>query len=126
MRQRIFENRKRAADSLLLTSGGNLGVVSVKEIVIGCNNVSACRNDLLKIPGIQREENDLFTFNTGPTMRLINAGSGGIQKIILKINSLEVAKRYLQEKKLLGSATKGKISIAPQAIDGLLVELVDK
>lgn len=125
-RQGVREGRKKAADSLRRIHGGNLGIQSLKEIVVGCRNVSVCRSEFSKIPGFKREGNDLFAFSSGPALRLINARNGGGKKIVIKVSSVEATKNYLLQKNLLGSATKSKVSIKSQLADGLLIELVDK
>lgn len=125
-RKEIYKNRKDASDSLALLQGGPLGIIGVKDIVVGCNKVAAYSDKLSKLPGIKKEANNRFTFESGPSIQLINSNNAGFEKIIITINSLANAKSYLQAKKILGRATKSSVFIDPQAIDGLTIELVEK
>lgn len=42
----------KAADSLKAIHGGSLGIVALEEIVVGCNDLPAYRQELSKLPGI--------------------------------------------------------------------------
>jgi hypothetical protein len=125
-RQPLLEGRKRAADSLQKGQGGSLGIQRVEEILVGCNNVQECRSELSKIPGIRSERGNLFRFDHGPAIRLTAADKSGVQRVVIKVSSIEAAKKFLQQKSILGSATKSKVAINPVVADGLLIELVDR
>ena len=49
----------------------------------------------------------------------------GIEKIVIQINSLDRAKKYLQSKKMLGDISGKSILIDQQTLGGLLIELVE-
>jgi hypothetical protein len=125
-RQPLLESRKQAADSLQRAHGGTLGIQSVKEIVVGCKNLLECRSELSKIPGIQSERGNLFKFDYGPAIRLTAADKSRVQSVLIKVRSTEAARRFLQQKGILGSSTKSKVVINPQVVDGLLIEFVDR
>jgi hypothetical protein len=125
-RQPLLEGRKKAAGFLQRAHGGPLGIQNVKEIVVGCKNLLECRSELSKIPGIQSEGDDLFKFDYGPAVRLTAADKSGVQSMLIKVRSTEAARRFLQQKGILGGATKSKVAIKPQVADGLLLEFVDR
>ncbi|HUQ33020.1 MAG TPA: hypothetical protein VM095_12945 [Pyrinomonadaceae bacterium] len=52
------------------------------------------------------------------------AGKYAIQALILKVASMERARRFLTEKDMLGSITENKLIIATEKIYGLDVRLV--
>ncbi len=116
----------QTADSLKMIQGGSLGIKALKEIVVGCNDVTKYGNELAKLPGIKEESNHLFRFSKGPSIRLVNADNEGIQKIIVEVYSLPKALHFLQQKHLSGTSAGNNLTINPQAINGLLIELTDK
>lgn len=124
-RNQIQKGRKDASDSLSLLRGGPLGILGVKDIVIACNNLSIYSNELLKLPGLKKENNSRFTFQSGPAMQLVNGDKTGIKKIVISVSSIAKVKKYLQSKSMLGGATKNSIFIDPQITDGLTIEFVD-
>ena len=125
-RDQIFKNRQTSADSLKKNNGGPLGILFLKEIVIASTNYRSQTVELAKLPGIKRNAHNLFSFEQGPSIRLKNSNLNGIEKIVLKVNSLEETKKYLKSKNLLGAISKNSIFIDPGSIDGLLVELTDE
>ena len=124
-RDQVHRNREEASYSLKINHGGNLGVILLKEVVIGCKNSSSCINELSKLPGIKMLDNNRFSFRSGPDLRVTNSDTEGILKIVVKVYSLASAKEYLESKNILGESKKSSISIDPKAIDGLIVELID-
>lgn len=125
-RQSVSEMRKKAADSLSRTKGGNLGITGVKEIVIGCKNLSFCNSNLMKIPGIRRPKNNVFKFNEGPAIRLVAMDKEGIKKIVLTTSSVKEVTRFFQQQKMFGSTVKQKVSISHPLTNGLQIELTVK
>lgn len=117
---------KRAGDSLQQKRGGPLGIIKLKEIVGGGDDLPAISSEIIKLPGIKGEKENLFTFSTGPSIRLVNSEQPGIQKIILLVKSIAAAKSYLQSKGMLGMATGDSLFIDPKAVDGLEIELREK
>lgn len=113
----------KAADSLKTIHGGGLGIIALKEIVVGCTDLTSYSNALSKLPGIKKEKNNLFRFSKGPSIRLVNSDSEGIQKIILTVHSLAAARGFLKQKNMSGESTKNAVMINPEAIEGLRIEL---
>ena len=123
-RERVADNRKKGSDKLKEINGGGLGVISLKEIVVGTSDVKKYDQQLQKFPDI-RKTNDLFSFKEGPGLRLQQSSKNGILKIVVAIRSLKNAKTFLESKKLLGKVNAGSIFILAEAIDGLQIELVE-
>jgi len=124
-RERVADNRKKGSDKLKEINGGGLGVISLKEIVVGTSDVKKYDQHLQKFPDI-RKINDLFSFKEGPGLRLQQSTRNGILKIVILIKSLKSAKSFLDSKKLLGKVNANSIFILPEAIDGLQIELMEK
>lgn len=125
-RKEVYENRKASSDSLKSSNGGPVGIIYLKEIVIGATNYLLHKGELLKLPGISEGPNDLFNFKEGPAIRLKRSEANGIEKIVLKVHSLNTAKQYLTSKSLLGKSSANSIYINERAIDGLQIELIDE
>lgn len=125
-REEVYKQIKKIADSLIILHGGKLGIINLKLIVVGCNNPALTSNTLSKLPGLTTETNSLFKFSGGPSIQLINSNIVGINKIVIRINSIDNAKTYLQSKNMLGKVTGNSLFISPQAVDGLIIELVVK
>jgi hypothetical protein len=79
---------------------------------------------LIDLPG--QAQGDVFHFGAGPTVHHVSAGSPGIREIILRVDSLKRARTVLDQRQMLGSATGNSIAIAPAAIGGLAVTLVEE
>lgn len=125
-RQELLQSIKKTQDSLKNKKGGPLGIVSLKEIVIGSNKSSLHKNQLIKLPGINLDDNNLFGFTDGPSIRLVNSNNNGIEKIIIKVHSVDLVKKYLTSQNLMGSFTKNSVFIDTAAIDGLVIEFTDQ
>ena len=122
----VNKAQRIALDSLERLHGGPLGIISLKNIVFGCKNISSYNKELSKLPGINKENNNRFSLEEGPAIQLTNSKHDGVEKIVVTVNSLAKARSYLQSKKILGRATKDSVFINPEAIDGLIIELVQQ
>jgi len=125
-RQGVAENRKKGADKLKEMNGGGLGVVFLKEIVVGATDVRKHASQLEKIPFIMKSKDDLFFFSEGPSLRLQQSLKNGVLKIVIAVRSLKNAKSFLGSRKLLGDANEHSVFILPAAVDGLQIELVEQ
>jgi len=125
-REELIKAIKKSTDSLKLRNGGPLGVVSLKEIVVLSSDFPLHKSELLKLPGVILKNDNLFGFKEGASIRLQKSGTNGIEKIIIKVNSLAKAKNYLDSQNLLGSSTKASVFIKPKATEGLIIELTDQ
>lgn len=125
-REKIALYRNKSSDSLKLINGGPLGIMFLKEIVLGSTNLSLHRQELAKLPGVRASKDNLYTFETGPSIRLANSITNGFEKIIIKVNSVKTAKKYLIEQNLLGNSSGNSVFIDIVATDGLIIELTDQ
>ena len=125
-RQRISDNRKKAADKLKEINGGGLGVLYLKEIVVSTSDFKKYDEQFARLPGVTKQQNGLFSFRDGPGLRLQQDAKNRIPKIVIVVTSLENAKAFLESKKLLGNVNANSIFILPEAMDGLQIELVEQ
>jgi len=126
-RQGVAQGREAASRELAGRMGGPLGIVGAAEITVGVRDLEEARKKwsalLAPLPQIS---DDAFVFDSGPQIRLVRAGSPGIQRIVLSVRSLDLAAKFLEQHGLLAKDDSGRIAISPAAIDGLVIQLVEK
>lgn len=125
-REMVAAGRRRASDSLAATNGGPLGVLALREIVVGVPDVDAARAQWGTLVGEPAQAvGDLVAFGTGPQIRLVRSASPEIQRMVVQVRSLERARTFLTERGWLGESTARAIAIGPALIGGLRVMLVE-
>jgi hypothetical protein len=126
-----YKDRKFMADlyskkaaALDASNGGNLGVTSLKEIVIGVKDLKDAIAKWQLAMGRQIGSSNRFKFTIGPDIRLVQTGAPGIKEIHIRIKSKAAAKRFLSDRQMLGNDRDGGMTVKPSAIGGLSVVLV--
>ena len=124
-REMIAAGRRRASDSLAATNGGPLGVLALREIVLGVTDVDAARAQWGKLVDAPPQAvGDVVALGAGPQIRLVPSAAPEIQRLVVQVRSLEQARAFLAERRWLGESTAERVTIAPAAIGGLRIELV--
>ena len=125
-RERVEKGRKEARSELARQGGGPLGIIDAAEIIVGVRDIKEARRKWSALLSLSpRISNDVFFFNTGPAIRLVQTKSPGIKGIILRVNSLDYAVRFLDEHGWLSKDKNGQITISPDVIEGLSIILVE-
>ncbi len=122
-RDLIARGRQLPAEKLKAEGGGPLGVDSLVEIVVGTANLKKYSEFLGSMPGVS-QKNGLFSFEKGPSIRLVEAARDGTQKILIRVHSLEKAKAFLLSKGWLDDRAGEGIFLSPDLLMGLKLELV--
>jgi hypothetical protein len=73
----------------------------------------------------ERGTPSLFALGSGPEIRLVGAKSEGIQSIVLSVKSKARAKKIVAEKQRLGGSDSRRLWIAPSAVGGLKIALIE-
>ena len=122
----VSKTRSISANSLTSIDGGLIGLVSVQEIIVGISDYDnkSARWQKLFNP-IQPTESGLWHLGLGPAIRLSSNSEDNIQTIILKVKSLENAKKRLAKFELLGITEKHQVSISIPGIKNLDIRLVE-
>ena len=109
------------------SGGGPLGVVDVKEVIIGAVDVDMTRRlwQRLLDPTPSATSNT-WQIGTGPAVRLVPANENRVEALLIRVASLERAKASLREKQLLGFDVAGQVTIDPSRIGGLDLRLVER
>lgn len=125
-RKAIEENRAAASADLMRRNGGPLGVIAVKEIVLGVTDVAKAAVPWRRLVGSAAQESDsVFNVGDGPGIRLVQA-EDGIREITIGVSSVAAARRFLADRGLLETGEEaGRVSIARHALGGLRVFLVE-
>jgi hypothetical protein len=62
----------------------------------------------------------------GPAIRLIAAPQDRMQSLIFRVASLDRAKAFLRDNRLLGAETDGMLTVDPSRLWGVELRLVDR
>jgi hypothetical protein len=123
----VDERRERLRTQLRNGGGGPLGVVDVKEIVIGAVDLETARRLWQKLfDPTPSATSNTWQIGDGPAVRLVAAEENRIQALLIRVASLTRAKTFLRERQLLGVETAGHVSIDPSKVGGLELRLVDR
>jgi catechol 2,3-dioxygenase-like lactoylglutathione lyase family enzyme len=120
----VEERRARLHKQLTDSGGGPLGVVAVKEAVIGASDFEASRRLWRKLLDSESSPG-IWQIGDGPAIRLVPAAENAMQAIVVEVASLSRSKKFLREKGLLGSESVNEATIDPSRIGGLNIRLVE-
>jgi hypothetical protein len=123
----VAERRSRLRKQLLEQRGGPLGVVDVKEVVIGAADLERARSLWQRLFDAARPATP-YTWHAGngPAVRLVSATEDRIQTMVIRVASLARAKVFLRDKQLLGAESDEQAAIDPSKVGGLDIRLVSK
>jgi hypothetical protein len=122
----VERRRARLRRELQESGGGPLGVIAVKEIVIGAIDLRAATRLWERLLAPRRPSAPgLWQVGDGPAIRVVRAGESQLQGLVVSVFSLRQAKAFLRERGLLGSVTGKVVTINPSKIQGLSVRLVE-
>ena len=113
----------RLRQELQSKGGGPLGIVDVKEVVMGVADLGAARRlwQRLLEPAPSRGP-DAWQVGDGPAIRLVPASQNRMEALILRVTSLERAKTFLRDNRLLGEK-EGRVMINNPKLGGIDLRL---
>ena len=117
--------RHRMEQTLAASNGGVPGVTGLEEITIEYADPAVSEQWQRLLPEVAGGGPGQRDGGNGVTVRLVKSGRNTITSITLQVKSLELAKKALLEKGLLGTVSEGRISINPDAIAGLQVYVTE-
>ena len=124
-RRDIQEHRRYLKDLLRQRGGGPMGIELVKEIVIGTSDYEATVRLWQKLLGPDaRASGGAWHPAAGPAIRFIPSASDGIQSILVRVEDIGRARRFLQASGLLGRDEKSRVAIGPKKVMGIDVQFV--
>jgi hypothetical protein len=121
---RAAERRREGALELERRQGGALGVIAVRELVIGVEDLPSALAQWRRLQGGDRRGTDpILEWAIGPAMRFVSAPTGAILEMTVQVRSLARAREFLQREDLL--LTEGDaVFVRPSAVEGLRIRLV--
>jgi hypothetical protein len=123
----VDERRARLRAQLVNSGGGPLGVVDVKEVVIGAVDVEMARRSWRRLlDPTPSATPDTWQIGSGPAVRLVPANENCVQALLIRGSSLQRARTFLREKQLLGIDAAGQVTIEPSKVGGLDLRLVER
>lgn len=120
----VATRRKQLKDELVARSGGLLGVVEVAEVVIGSRDLDRSNerwNRLLD--PIPRGADQSWQVGGGPAIRLVTSSSDGVEHLVVRVRSVDRARNAARAVGIEVSESRGGLSIAPNELGGLVLEL---
>jgi catechol 2,3-dioxygenase-like lactoylglutathione lyase family enzyme len=124
-RAQVAERQRSASDALLKRNGGALGVTSLREIVVSSPSPREAAAAWGMLADFEAQDG-LLAFGQGPGIRVTKGKADRIEKLVLGTGgTAQGAAAFLKARKMLG---KGGYSptIAPDAIGGLGISLVEE
>ena len=123
----VAERRERLRTQLKANGGGPLGVEEMKEVVVGVRDVDAARRNWERLlQPVAASSVNSWQLGDGPAIRLIAAPQDRMQSLILRVASLDRAKAFLRDNRLLGAETDGTVAVDPSRLWGLDLRLVER
>ncbi len=114
--------RTAGSDSLRARRGGSLGIVSVKELVVGVTDLDGALIAWRKVLDSPSQASvGLITFKDGPALRLVKAQSDGISEMVLLVRSVAEASRFLATLGITGVEQGGELSVSLRGVPARLV-----
>lgn len=115
----VDERRARLRAQLVNNRGGPLGVLDVKEVIIGAVDVAMARRLWQRLlDPTPPASSDTWQIGTGPAIRLVPASGNRVETLLIPVASLERAKAFLREKQLLGVDSARQVTIDPSKVGG--------
>jgi hypothetical protein len=122
---KVDVRRKQLGNRLTLNKGGPLGLLATSEIIISATNLNKDSEIWGRLLGKPTESGN-WRAGTGPAIRLVSGEQDAIREIILKVESLDLARAFLKKNKLLGSVSANRVFVDPFKIQGLRISLIEK
>ena len=123
----VEERRARLRRQLVASGGGPLGVVEVKEVMVGAIDVASARQLWQRLlDPTPASPPYTWQIGNGPAVRVVSATDDRIQTLVIRVASLERATKFLRDHKLLGADPEGRATIDPSKVGNLDFRLVDK
>jgi hypothetical protein len=122
----VEERRARLRKQLVEKSGGPLGIVDVKEVVIGSTDLDRARRLWQKLlDPTPAAASNTWQIGDGPAVRVVQATENRIQTLVIRVAALDRAIAFLRERQLLGVDSDGQAAIEPSKVGGLNLRLVE-
>jgi hypothetical protein len=122
----VPERRARLRQQLT-AGGGPLGIVDVKEVVIGVRDLTAGGRlwQRLLDPASPSGQH-AWQVGDGPAIRLVSAPRDRMEALTIRVASLDKARTFLRQNQLTGAETPGQVTIKSPKLGDVDIRLVGK
>jgi hypothetical protein len=123
----LSARRLRLLEQLRSREGGPLSVRSVREIVYGAKDSKRLQEHWQKLLSpLQASSPGAWSVGAGPAIRVIQADKDEIRGLVVSVESLPQARRFLKAHGLFGSEQSDALTVAGSLLQGLNVTLVEQ
>lgn len=123
----VDDRRARLRSQLVASGGGPLGVVEVKEVIIGAIDVASAGQLWQRLlDPTPSSAPHTWQIGNGPAVRLVSATENKIQTLVIRVVSLDRAIKFLRDKQLLRADPEGRPTIDLSKVGDLDFRLVEK
>ncbi len=123
----VRARRTRLERELQATGGGPMGVVALREIVVGAKDLDRAIALWGRLLGDRRPvARGLWRVGDGPAIRLVPAETNGMLALVVTVSSLARTREFLAQHHLLGAAEDGLTTIDPAATQGIHIRLAER
>jgi hypothetical protein len=110
---------------LLSNLGGPLGVLGVREIVLGLSDYEREAAMWRKLLNAEPGKGGEWKPDAGPVIRFVPSNKTAIEAIVIRVVSLARAREYLQTARLIGEAHGTSISFDRKKVMGIEISLTE-
>jgi hypothetical protein len=115
-----------AAEELSGRGGGALGLERVREVVLGARDLATEQEHWQRLLAPARPGPDgAWQLGDGSALRLVSDELDRIQALVCEVSSLERAGEFLGREGMLADGPAGEVRIAPDALQGVDLRLVE-
>jgi hypothetical protein len=115
--------RAAAVEQLRRSGGGELGLERVREIVLTSQDLPAERERWERLLQRAPSSSGVWSFASGPSLRLVEGALDRIEALVCDVRSLEVAAQFLERERMLRAADGSEIRVASEPLQGLEIRL---
>lgn len=104
--------------------GGRLGITSVRELVIGTTDYKRmCQKWQDLLAPTEQTQPCHWQPGNGPAITLVPHTENALLRVVIEVDSLGQARKFLAANNMLGASSETEIAIDPNALDGLDIRL---
>lgn len=123
---RAVASREAGARELEQRGGGPLGVVAVRELVVGVEDPAAASSQWGRLLAAPAGTGDgVIAFDAGPAVRFVRTSPVGILEMVVVVRSLDEASRFLASHDSLQRDGQA-VLVGPAMVGGLRIRLVER
>jgi hypothetical protein len=121
----VGSRRARISEELVASGGGSLGVISMREVVLGASDVGTMRARWQRLLSPVRPIQGAWQVGTGPAIRIVAAKANRVEELVVRVASLARARAFLQRNGLLASGPTEDVMLERSKAFGIGMRFVE-